>query len=720
MAYVVRMPKLGLEMEEGTLVEWHVEEGDDVSEEQLVAEIESEKSVGEVESREDGILRQIILEAGGTAAPGGAIGIIAEADEDISDLEAEIDTAEEPDNSAVSGTDEEIASADSTTEADSSTQSQTDVRASPRAEDRADELGITLKNVEGTGPGGAITEEDVEAAATSDPSSSADEVKASPRAEERAAELGIDLTRVEGTGPGGAITEEDVEGVADAASATDKPATRTVADQIEFGGMRQTIADRLSESAQNAVHVTEQRTVDAEEILMAVDTAEDVLDVEISTQDLLLLAVSATLDDHPEFNATYEDGTHTIYEEHNIGLAVDIDAGLISPVLPDVGTKQLSTIATDRRQLLDRALSAEYTMDDLTNGTFTISNLGMFGVEAFDPIINPPQIAILGVNAIQEQPERTDNGIEFRQKLPLSLSFDHRVVDGADAARFLQTLAEYVENPWTLVSSEVRNAREQLSSGGRSISLHSPSAAEGTVTAGSYVWSWGGDAPSPVNLFLGSLASCLSYFTWANSRVDGIAIGNLEIIVGTPADHGAVDPIEVVVDATSEAEDSTIRDVVAAAKRDCAIVEAVREDVPISVHLATDDDIEVTSLGRTATVRTTDGSIATITSDGHTWRFGADASSIHASIGSLAACLTYFIRDNALQSDTEIGTVDVDASTRSESGGIDAVHLEIELETTDSASEVEKVVENATQDCVVEEVIADSVPVNINWHRSDG
>lgn len=415
MGYIVRMPKLGMEMEEGTVLSWHVSEGDDLKEGTLIAEVESEKTVGEIEAREDGVIRRIALEEGATGPPGEAMGIIAEEDENISDLEAEIEQGKPVPEKTETGT-EEMA-ADEQGEATT-----TSPEASPQAKT---------------------------------------EVKSSPRAEERAAELGVDLTRVEGTGPGGAITEEDVDAAARATPETEVGgARRTVTEAIEFGGMRRTIADRLTQSARNAVHVTEHRTVDAEALLEAAEAVKEGMETSVSMPDLLLLAISATLDEHPAFNATYEDETHTIYEEHNLGLAVDIEEGLIAPVLPDVGEKGLSEIADERRQITERARSGDYTMDDLAGGTFTITNLGVLGVEAFDPIINPPQVAILGINAIEERAARADQGIEFRQKLPFSLSFDHRVVDGADAARFLQTLSEHVEDPWPLLPSEVRAATD--------------------------------------------------------------------------------------------------------------------------------------------------------------------------------------------------------------------------------------------------------------------
>lgn len=409
MAYIVRMPKLGLEMDEGTVLEWHVGEGEEVTEGELLAEVESEKSVGEVEAREDGILREVFIGEGDTVEPSVAIGIVAGPDEDIADLREE---------------------------ADSAGGAEADGPSAPAAETAGD----TTATGDATGSAG------------SEPASSED-VRASPRAKARADELGVDLTTVEGSGPGGAITADDVEEAGAGAEPEAEPSVEpTVREETEFDGMRRTIAERLGESYRNAVHVTEHREIDAEEFLTAVNAADQALEADIAVPDLLVLALSATLDEHPGFNATFEDGVHRSYEDHNICVAVDIEAGLIAPALRNVESKSLEAIATDRRELTERALDGEYTGDDLRGGTFTVTNLGVLGVESFDPVINPPQVAILGINTIIQRATPADSrGVEFRRQLPLDLSFDHRVVDGADAARFLETLAHHIENPWPVM-----------------------------------------------------------------------------------------------------------------------------------------------------------------------------------------------------------------------------------------------------------------------------
>ncbi|ELZ89937.1 dihydrolipoamide S-acyltransferase [Haloferax sulfurifontis ATCC BAA-897] len=477
-------------MKSGELSAWLVSEGDEVTEGEPIAEIESEKTTAEIDAKEDGVLRRVVLAEGESTAPGGALAIVAGADEDISGLEADAGVGaggDEPaatdDSAADSGAAEATETAAATGDASSVTKQRPsgsdgpsgngEVRASPRAKRLADDLGVDLTTVEGSGPQGAITESDVEAAADSGAAAEADDsgaaadtadkrVFAPPSARRLARELGVDIGAVEGTGQNGRITESDVRAAGGAsAAATDSAAaagaeataaSEPVETERPLSGMRRTIADRLGESYREAVHVTVDRRADAEELLAAANAADDALGVDVSITDVLLLALSASLDEHPEFNATFEDGVHRLHGEHNVCIAVDIDEGLIAPVVRDVASLSLAELAETRAEVTQRALSGDFTMDDLSGGTFTVSNLGVLGVESFDPVINPPQVAILGVNTIRREAVPTDDGdVAVRRVISFSLSFDHRIVDGADAARMLGTLVEHVENPWSLV-----------------------------------------------------------------------------------------------------------------------------------------------------------------------------------------------------------------------------------------------------------------------------
>lgn len=229
------------------------------------------------------------------------------------------------------------------------------------------------------------------------------------------------------------------------------PAERTVEEERSLSPMRRTIAKRLSESYREAVHVTLSRELDAEALVEATARADEEADVEISILDPLLMAVSATLEEHPIFNATFEDETLRVYDEHNVSIAVAVEAGLVTPVVADVASQSLSELARERRRVTELVQAGEHSMSDLRGSTFTVSNLGPLGVDSFTQIINPPEVAILGVGRIRERATSSESGVEFRKHLTVDLSLDHRVVDGADGARFLETLAGYVEEAQTFV-----------------------------------------------------------------------------------------------------------------------------------------------------------------------------------------------------------------------------------------------------------------------------
>ncbi|MDG5817352.1 2-oxo acid dehydrogenase subunit E2 [Natronococcus sp. A-GB7] len=600
MGYVVKMPKLGLEMERGELLEWAVDEGETIEEGELVAEVESEKSIGEIEAREHGVLRRTYLEAGETVPPGTPIGIVAPADADIGDLEAEVEAELEGVDGSAEPTDEpapaESSSAEAATDgAASATGSAADAgKVSPRARKRAEELGVDLEGVEGTGYQGAITEDDVERTADADEGETGGDVQASPRARKRAEELGVDLATVDGTGYQGSVTEEDVEAAAESAD----DAGRTLREERPFDGMRRTIASRLGESYREAVHVTTHREADAEALFSAVDAADDALEVDVSVQDVLLLAISAALEDHPEFNATFEDDTHRLWNEHNLGVAVDIEQGLIAPVLRNVDEKSLEAVATERRELVGAATEGEYTMDDLRGGTFTVTNLGVLGVESFDPIINPPQVAILGVDAVAERPTRgADDGVEWRRHLPFDLSFDHRVVDGADAARFLGTLVERIEEPWSLLPDEVAAAAgdradtAETEMPGRTVSASNAGGMAGRIEAGSFEWRYdepedaGGTetGPTPVDVFLGGLAACLSLSIRFQAEKRDAAVGEIDVTTDAEPEHGAVEEIAATVRLESDADDGTLERIVEVGERGCHVSQLLREDLALEL-----------------------------------------------------------------------------------------------------------------------------------------
>ncbi|PSP83968.1 dihydrolipoyllysine acetyltransferase [Halobacteriales archaeon QS_1_68_17] len=459
MGYLIRMPQMGMEMDEGEVVAWEVDEGETAEEGEVLAVVESEKATNEVEAREDGVLRRVLVEVGGTVEPGTSIGILADPDEDLSRFEDQLDGETAP---ADDGEDATAADAASGTSRSAGSggggQSTETVRATPGATQLADEEGVDLAAVRGTGPQGVVTEDDVadhlrEAGAeTGGAGGAAADVRASPGAGRAADELGVDVAAVEGTGPEGVIIEDDVRRHAERTAAEPEPepaagaagaveagrATRTVGETRELSGVQRTVSDRLGESYRNAVHVTVNRSFDAG-ALRDVAAAAEAAGLDVSLSDLLVRAVGEQLAEMPAFNALFEDGQHKLIEEVNVGVAVDVEGGLVTPVVPAVDARSVEEVAAVRGELVERATSGGFTSDDLAGGTFTISNLGMFGVDHFDPVINPPEVAILGVGRIRDDGTMT-----------LSLSFDHRVVNGADGAKFLAGLVGTLTDPLAL------------------------------------------------------------------------------------------------------------------------------------------------------------------------------------------------------------------------------------------------------------------------------
>jgi len=447
------MPKLEQGMQQGVLLAWLVDEGEAVSAGEPVAEIESEKTTTEIEARDDGVLRRIFVEAGETVAPGTPLGVIAKPDESIEEIIASVETDDgEPSESTARGADRKDTDVRSETPSggDNDTPESSDAatadpssggqsrKVSPGARRLADDLDVDLSTIDGTGPGGAIVTEDVEQAAEDHGDITVD-------ARRRAKNLGVDPASITGTGPESVVTVSDVEAAVDG-----------VRKRRELTGMRRTIGERLGRSHREAPHVTVHRDVRVDALLEATAVADRHVDPDVTITDLLLIAISATLTDHPTFNGHFEDDVHTIFETQDVGVAVDIDDGLVTPVIDALETLTVAELAAKRDALTTLVLDGEYTSDDITGGTFTVTNLGVFGVDSFTPIINPPEVAILGVDRITEAPVKTDNGaVTFEPHIGFDFSFDHRVVDGADAARFLETLAGHVRDPLPLLLDRV-------------------------------------------------------------------------------------------------------------------------------------------------------------------------------------------------------------------------------------------------------------------------
>ncbi|MEA3406636.1 MAG: 2-oxo acid dehydrogenase subunit E2 [Chloroflexota bacterium] len=447
----VILPKLGQTMEEGTIVEWLKKEGDPVSEGDVLFEVESDKAVLEVEARADGILRKILVGEGVEIPVLTPVGIIAGPDEDISGAVEGEEEEEAPEEPSAPEAEEEEAAPEAAAEVPAR---EGRLFASPRARKTAREHDVELRLLEGSGPSGRIIEQDVLDYLERQPA-------ATPLARRVAREKGIALEEISPAGR--RIRAEEVaarkarpERVPATAVPSEVPMPPMEGDIEPLSGMRSIIAERMAASAHTTAPITLQSVVDATEFVALrnklKEALADDLGFSVGYHDLLVAIVARCLKEFPYMNVRLEEEGIRHLEQINVGLAVDTDRGLLVPVIDDADQKSIKEIARESRELIERALEGRSLPDELTGGTFTITNLGMFGIDSFTPIINMPECAILGVGRIRPEPAVVDGEIAIRQRMWLSLTVDHRLVDGAPGARFLQAVARYIESPYLLLS----------------------------------------------------------------------------------------------------------------------------------------------------------------------------------------------------------------------------------------------------------------------------
>jgi pyruvate dehydrogenase E2 component (dihydrolipoamide acetyltransferase) len=435
MPFEVIIPKLSTTMDEGTIVRWLKNEADQVQAGETLFELETDKAVMEVEAPISGVLGQILLPAGTTAALGEVAALI------ITPQEADGGQATD----AVTPSHED--------------QPEERVKASPLARRLAQERGIDLVTLQGSGPGGRIVESDVRAALeqlAQPAAAKPGRLIASPAARKLAKESGLDLSEVTGTGPGGRIVLEDVR----KAAATPPPSIPQPAAGaspegrvLPLSGVRRVIAERMAASAQTVAQVTLTTESDATRLVewRARIVDQQLMDPVPSYTDMALLLTARALREHPYMNARLEGEAIHLLESINIGLAVDTRRGLLVPVLCHVDQKGIASIARQARHLVEKARAGKATPDDLSGGTFTITNLGLYEIDAFTPLVNLPECAILGLGRIVAKQVVYRDEVAIRHMMTLSLAFDHRLVDGAPAARFLQRIKQLIEEPLLLL-----------------------------------------------------------------------------------------------------------------------------------------------------------------------------------------------------------------------------------------------------------------------------
>ena len=455
----ILMPKVGLTMTEGVIVAWHKQPGEQVRKGDPLFTFETEKSTLEFESPADGVLTAILAPLGQSIAcltPVAAIRPqMADDRSQTTDHRHQItDTRHQAPDAAVQSSIDNLQS--TIVNPKSKIQNPKSVPASPRARALAREHGVDISSVSGTAPGGVVVARDVLAAAehraqsTADRATQAASARATPVAQRMAAELGVDLASLVGSGPDGRITREDVERAAQAAQIPmPQPAYQPLSPA------RRVTAQRLAENARIAPHVTLTTEADATGLVSAREQLSAELGEKMSYNTLLAAIAARALKEHPHMMAAWDESGDAprllLRDSIHIGVAVDTARGLYVPVIRDAGAKSLAQIHRDLTDLIARAAAGRLTADDMSGGVFTITNLGMYEVDAFTPILNLPEAAILGVGRILARPVARGEQVVIRQMMTLSLAFDHRVVDGAPAARFLQRLKQLIERPFALL-----------------------------------------------------------------------------------------------------------------------------------------------------------------------------------------------------------------------------------------------------------------------------
>lgn len=404
------MPQMGFDMKQGTVVRWIKGEGEEVARGEAIAEIETDKAVVEIEAFGDGVLRKIVVAEGETVEVGTIIGLIAKTSEDV------------PESFGVA--------------------------AEPKIEG--------IPKIETDAP--AIMTDDLPPKHFAAPPT---RVKASPLARKEATEHGLDVASVPGTGPGGRVTKNDVlrfvsqlpAEVPAEADSSPAPASVATGRVVPLSRMRQAIARNMSHSKQEIPHFYVTVEIDMDEAVRLRMQLNETLDknVRVSVNDMVIKAVAQALPQHPMFNASFVSGGIEFRGDINVGMAIALEEGLIAPAIMGCSRKRLIEIAEETTTLADRARSGVLSAEEYTSATFNVTNLGMYGVEEFSAIITPPQSAALAVGSVREVPVVKGVDVAVGQRMKVTLSIDHRVADGSQAALFLSDIRQTLENPIRLL-----------------------------------------------------------------------------------------------------------------------------------------------------------------------------------------------------------------------------------------------------------------------------
>lgn len=436
--YQVVMPRLGLTMTEAKVLEWLKSEGSRVQKGQPLFALEYEKATLEIEAPVSGVLH-ILVPAGQVVRVLEPIGTL-ETEEAVAASHVAAKSAPQPSSAGEA----KPVPASPAAPVSSSAPVLQRLRATPKARAAARARGLNLAGYVGSGLRGMLTLADVEKAASAAPAGTPG-VRASPIAARMALDAGIDLSIIPGSGPHGLIMRQDVEHALAAPPRAAAPA-EAAPPLSGLTGLRRIIATRLSEAWRDRPQVTLNTEADASRLLALRRQQGEKLGQKVSYNTLLAKIVAGVLAEFPFMNVRLTPQGIQVQPEINIGIAVDTERGLLVPVLRAANTRSIADLQSELTTLTERALTGRSLPEDLAGGTFTITNLGMYAIDSFSAVINPPECAILAVGRILERPVGLDGKIVLRPMLALSLSFDHRLVDGAPAARFLQAVKEKIES----------------------------------------------------------------------------------------------------------------------------------------------------------------------------------------------------------------------------------------------------------------------------------
>ena len=426
MAEIIRMPKMSDTMEEGVIAGWLKKVGDEVKSGDILAEVETDKATMELESYDDGFLLHVGVKDGESVPVDGVIAIIGEKGENIDDILKEVSN-EQNNNEAVDPKDvkEEIVDEDEPAEENLEVKEEEEVK---NTEDKIEDINIDFSN-------------------------ESDRIKASPLAKKLASEKGVDISMVKGSGDGGRIIKEDIENFKHSEYIPTKEVklpeiySKESYEEIPVSQMRKTISKRLAESKFSAPHFYLTMEIDMDNCVEGRNKINETSDVKISFNDIIIKAAAVSLRKHPMVNASFLTDKIRVNNHIHIGVAVAVDEGLLVPVIRFADNKSLSHISTEVRNLAGKAKNKELQPSDWEGNTFTISNLGMFGIDEFTAIINPNDACILAVGGIKNTPVVKNGEIVPGNVMKVTLSCDHRIVDGAIGSAFLKTLKELIEDP---------------------------------------------------------------------------------------------------------------------------------------------------------------------------------------------------------------------------------------------------------------------------------